>query len=74
MPHPVYGEEVVACVALRDGRMVTGAELCDFARKHLADYKAPARVVFLEMLPKGITGKIQRRALKEMLCAADPVQ
>jgi long-chain acyl-CoA synthetase len=74
MPHPVYGEEVVACVALRDGQAVAGAQLCDFARRHLADYKAPTRVVFLDMLPKGITGKIQRRALKDMLCAVEPVQ
>jgi long-chain acyl-CoA synthetase len=70
MPHPVYGEEVVGCVALREGQTVTADELCAFAREHLADYKAPTRIVFLDLLPKGITGKIQRRALKDMLPAA----
>lgn len=69
MPHPIFGEEVVACVALRDGEKLTAKALRDFTLKHLADYKAPTRIVFLETLPKGITGKIQRRALKDMLSA-----
>ena len=69
MPHPILGEEVVACVALRDGQKLTAEALRDFTLEHLADYKAPTRVVFLETLPKGITGKIQRRALKDMLSA-----
>jgi long-chain acyl-CoA synthetase len=69
LPHPVYGEEVVACVALREGPRPTAKALRDFTRQHLADYKAPTRVVFLDVLPKGITGKIQRRALKDMLLA-----
>ena len=67
MPHPVFGEEVVACIALRDGQRASEDELCAFARTHLADYKVPTRIVFQDILPKGITGKIQRRALKEML-------
>jgi long-chain acyl-CoA synthetase len=70
MPHPVLGEEVVACIALRTGQTLTEQALCDFARNHIADYKAPTRIVFLEALPKGVTGKIQRRALKDMLAAA----
>lgn len=69
MPHPIFGEEVVACVALRDGEKLTAKALRDFTLEHLADYKAPTRIVFLETLPKGITGKIQRRALKDMLSA-----
>jgi long-chain acyl-CoA synthetase len=69
MPHPVYGEEVVACVALREGQAASGLELCEFARGLLADYKAPTRIVFLDVLPKGMTGKIHRRALKELLPA-----
>lgn len=74
MPHHIYGEEVVACVALRDGQTVSANDLCAFARKHLADYKAPTQIVFLDLLPKGMTGKIQRRALKDMLGAAVPAQ
>ncbi|MEO8597150.1 MAG: AMP-binding protein [Candidatus Solibacter sp.] len=66
MPHPVYTEEVVACVSLREGRAAGAAELRDFARQRLADYKVPERFVFLPALPKGLTGKVQRRALKDL--------
>jgi long-chain acyl-CoA synthetase len=65
MPHEVYGEQVVACVALREGKMAGEEELRAFARSRIADYKAPERIVFLPELPKGPTGKVQRRALKE---------
>jgi len=66
VPDPVYGERVAACVALRDGRMAGEEELLSFARARLADYKVPERIIFLNELPKGITGKIHRRTLKEL--------
>jgi long-chain acyl-CoA synthetase len=59
----VWGEVVVAFVALRSGQAVTEAELIAFARERLADYKIPVSVIFRAELPKGPTGKIQRRAL-----------
>jgi acyl-coenzyme A synthetase/AMP-(fatty) acid ligase len=39
-------------------------------RGWIADYKAPEKFVFLPMLPKGLTGKVLRRSLKETLAAA----
>jgi acyl-coenzyme A synthetase/AMP-(fatty) acid ligase len=68
MPDPVYGEQVVAFVSLRSP--VTEEELRQFARTRLADYKVPERIRFLPELPKGITGKVQRRDLKEMAASA----
>jgi long-chain acyl-CoA synthetase len=65
-----YGEVVLAFVALRNGKTVDEAELRAFAGQRLADYKLPERIVFLESLPKGLTGKVNRRALKEMLSTA----
>lgn len=62
----VYREQVVACVSLRKGQVAGEEELRAFARERLADYKVPERIVFLQELPKGITGKVQRRALKEL--------
>jgi acyl-coenzyme A synthetase/AMP-(fatty) acid ligase len=41
-------------------------ELRDHARQRLADFKVPDRILSLKELPKGITGKVQRRTLKEM--------
>jgi long-chain acyl-CoA synthetase len=66
-PDPLYGELVVAFVALRrDRAAVDEAELRNFTRQRLADYKTPERIVFLAELPKGLTGKVDRRLLKEL--------
>jgi long-chain acyl-CoA synthetase len=70
MPDPVYGEKVIAFVALRDGLSATEPELRDFVRARIADYKIPERILFLPSLPKGLTGKVQRRDLKDMLLAS----
>ena len=46
-PDPVYGEQVVAFVAVRSGQTVDEEALRQFARQILADYKVPERIVFL---------------------------
>jgi long-chain acyl-CoA synthetase len=69
-PDPVYGETVAAFVSLRPGAKAHESELREFARRRLADCKAPETVVILPELPKGLTGKVFRRALKEMLTGA----
>lgn len=67
MPDPILGQRVIAFVSLRPADAPSEKELIEFARERLADYKTPERVLFIEQLPKGLTGKLQRRALKEML-------
>ena len=57
MPDCVYGEQVVAFVALREGWDATERDLRDFVRQRLADYKTPERILFLGDLPKGLPGK-----------------
>jgi long-chain acyl-CoA synthetase len=71
-PDPVgaHGERVLAFVTLRDGYRISEQELKEHTRQQLADFKVPERFVFRTDLPKGITGKLQRRALREMLVAA----
>ena len=70
LPDPVYGEAVVAFVALRRAASAGDElEIREFTRERLADYKTPERILFLSELPKGLTGKVDRRALKEMLLA-----
>ena len=59
----------MAFVAVRAGHTLTEDELRVHARELLADYKAPERVLFVEALPKGLTGKIDRRCLRDMLIA-----
>jgi long-chain acyl-CoA synthetase len=69
-PDALWRETVVAHVALRKGRRLDEEELIAFARERLADYKTPQTVIFHSELPKGATGKIQRRALRETEHAA----
>jgi long-chain acyl-CoA synthetase len=68
LPDPVAarGERILAFVVLREGLVAHEQELRDHARQRLAETKVPEKIVFLKSLPKGVTGKIQRRALKEM--------
>jgi long-chain acyl-CoA synthetase len=66
MPDPVCGEKVIAFVALREGYKASEQELRDLVRSRIADYKTPEHILFLASLPKGLTGKVQHRALKEL--------
>ncbi len=67
IPHPKLGEEVAAAVVLREGQQATEHDIREFASAHLADFKVPRKVLFLEEIPKGATGKLQRIGLAEKL-------
>ena len=61
LPHSSLGEEVAAAVALKPGAAVTAEELRDYVKSQVAAYKYPRHVWFVDALPKGPTGKIQKR-------------
>ncbi|MBX2998042.1 MAG: AMP-binding protein [Caldilineaceae bacterium] len=65
--HPQLGEEVAAAVVLKPGSAATAVELQRFAAAHLADFKIPRRIRFVDEIPKGATGKVQRIGLAERL-------
>ncbi len=65
VPHESHGEEVKAFVALKAGCKLGEGELIEYCREKLAAYKYPRVVEFLEALPKGPTGKILKRVLRE---------
>ena len=67
MPHDKLGEEVAAAVVLREGHQASEREIRDFASGRLADFKVPRKLVFLEEIPKGATGKLQRIGLAAKL-------
>lgn len=67
MPHDKLGEEVAAAVVLREGEKADERAIRDFAALHLADFKVPRRVVILDEIPKGATGKLQRIGLAQKL-------
>src|SRR5262249_47525940 len=58
--HARLGEEVAACVVLRENTFATEVELKHFAAERLADFKVPRRILFREQIPKSSTGKLQR--------------
>ncbi len=67
LPDALRGEEVVAVVVPRSGAQPTERELIAYCREHLANFKAPRRVLFRESLPLGGTGKVVKRLLKKEL-------
>jgi acyl-CoA synthetase (AMP-forming)/AMP-acid ligase II len=67
VPHDKLGEEVGAAVVLREGMTLDEHRLRDFASTRLAAFKVPRRIVFLDEIPKGATGKLQRIGLAEKL-------
>lgn len=67
IPHDKLGEEVGAALVLAERAQVTEREIREFVASRIADYKVPRRVVFLEEIPKGPTGKLQRIGLAEKL-------
>ena len=67
VPHEKLGEEVAAAVVLIDGVELSERELREFVSGSLAPFKVPKKVLFLDELPKGPTGKVQRIGLAEQL-------
>ena len=67
MPHPKLGEEVAAVVVLREGQQVTERELQAFVSSRAAEYKVPKKILFMDEIPKGATGKLQRIGLAAKL-------
>ena len=67
LPHPKLGEDIAAAIVLDDGAEADERTVRDYAASRLAGFKVPVRVVILEEIPKGATGKIQRIGLAEKL-------
>lgn len=62
-----YGQEVVACVVLRDGYACTEDELRRFCETAIGTIKMPKKIYFFDELPKGPSGKILRLQLPELI-------
>ncbi|MFT7529836.1 MAG: acyl-CoA synthetase (AMP-forming)/AMP-acid ligase II [Gammaproteobacteria bacterium] len=65
--HEAYGQEVVACVVVREGYKCSEAELQTFCEQSIGKVKTPKTIYFFEDLPKGPSGKILRLKLPEMI-------
>jgi acyl-CoA synthetase (AMP-forming)/AMP-acid ligase II len=67
MPHPKLGEDVAAAIVLAEGATADEQSIRAFAAERLADMKVPRKIIFLDEIPKGATGKLQRIGLAEKL-------
>ncbi|HOP47723.1 MAG TPA: long-chain-fatty-acid--CoA ligase [Desulfobacteraceae bacterium] len=67
LPDPKWGEVVTAVVVPKNGADFDPDELRDFCRKEIAGYKTPKKVIFMESLPMGTSGKILKYRLRDDL-------
>jgi len=65
IPHESHGEEVKAVLALKPGQSTTEKDIIAYCKEKLAAYKYPRAVAFMNELPKGPTGKILKRELRD---------
>jgi long-chain acyl-CoA synthetase len=71
MPDARWGEAVTAAVVLRPGISLTEDDVVTHVRRHLAGYKRPQRVHFLEALPRNASMKVRKDDLRATLAALD---
>ncbi|GJE29365.1 acyl--CoA ligase [Methylobacterium organophilum] len=67
MPHDKLGEDVAAAIVLREGVEALEKDIRGFASERLAAFKVPAKILILDEIPKGATGKLQRIGLAQKL-------
>jgi len=67
LPHPKLGEEVAAAVVLSLGSKSDEKDLKGFARERMAEFKVPRKIIIVDEIPKGATGKMQRIGMAEKL-------
>ena len=66
IPDQHYGQEIMACVVLRPGHAIDEAALREYCLVQLGRYKTPSVLRFVEELPRGPSGKVQRLKLLEL--------
>ena len=65
VPSKDYGEEIMACVILKEGETMTEEEVKDFVRTHMAKHKVPRYVSFVKEFPMNAAGKILKYKMRE---------
>ena len=65
VPDPIYGEEIVCYVVAKSGEQLTAADIESHCARHLAAFKLPKAIFFIDALPKSDRGKVVRGDLRE---------
>jgi len=74
VPDPKYVEELCAWIKLKSGCELSVDEVRNYCRAHLAHYKVPRHVKFVDSFPQTVTGKIQKFKIRELMCQELQVQ
>lgn len=69
LPHPEWGQQVIAAVRIDESKQVTQSDLATYCRSHLAGYKQPRQIFFVKEFPQTASGKIQRSMMAARLAA-----
>jgi len=69
IPDPRYGEEICACIRVREGSVITEDEIRTYVAARLARYKIPRYVRFVSDFPMTVTGKVQKFRIREQVIA-----
>lgn len=64
VPDKVMGEVVKAVIVLKPGQMATAEEISAFCAQHLADYKVPKFIEFVDVIPRNPAGKVIKNQLR----------
>ena len=67
VPDPKYGEEVCAWIKLHEGKRLSAEEVRSFCQGHIAHFKIPRYVKFVEAFPMTVTGKVQKYVMRERM-------
>ncbi len=65
VPDEQYGEEIMACVILKEGETMTEAEMKEYVAAHMARHKVPRYVDFVDSFPMNAAGKILKYKMRE---------
>ena len=65
VPDEQYGEEIMACVILKDGETMTEQEMKQYVNDHMARHKVPRYVDFVDSFPMNVAGKILKYKMRE---------
>jgi fatty-acyl-CoA synthase len=67
VPDPKFVEEVAAWIRLKENVSATEEEIRQYCKEHLAHFKVPKYVRFVESFPQTVTGKIQKFRIREIM-------
>ena len=65
VPDEQFGEEIKACVVLKEGQKISEEELIAWTKERIAKYKYPRIISFMDSLPQSATGKILKKELRK---------